>query len=238
MNRLWPVPSAPVLVRRILGNRRVLAAAAGGILSGGEQATLYRRVRGKQADAPWTRADLALLDEAEFVIGGPPRTFGHVVVDEAQDHSAMELRLLARRTPDRSMTILGDLAQATGSGAQIRWAEALGALQAPHGRIAELELGYRVPAPVLEYANRLLPVAAPGVRPSRSVRTTGAPPRVLREATPAAVRDAVVGAVTAEREDERSVGVVAPRSDLDALGRRAACSRHRVHGWSLGRGPG
>jgi DNA helicase IV len=217
VNRLWPVPSAPVLVRRILGNRRVLAAAAEGILTAGEQAALYRRANGKLADTPWTRPDLALLDEAEFVIGGPPRTFGHVVVDEAQDHSAMELRLLARRTAERSMTILGDLAQATASGAQTGWVDALEALRAPHGRVAELELGYRVPGPVLDYANRLLPVAAPGVRPSRSVRATGASPAVLSFATPAEVRDAVVTAVTAEREVERSVGIVAPRAQLDAL---------------------
>ena len=71
------------------------------------------------------------------------------------------------------MTILGDLAQATANGAQAAWDDALAALDAPRGRVAELELGYRVPAPVLDFANRLLPVAAPGVRPSRSVRTAG-----------------------------------------------------------------
>jgi DNA helicase IV len=172
VNRMWPVPSAPALVRRVLGNRKVLAAVADGVLSEDEQGLLARRTSAKQSEAQWTRADLSLLDEAEFVIGGPPRTFGHVVVDEAQDHSAMELRVLARRTPNRSMTILGDLAQATATGAQTRWTEALAALDAPHGRVAELELGYRVPAPVLEFANRLLPYAAPGVKPSRSVRVT------------------------------------------------------------------
>ena len=122
----------------------------------------------------------------------------------------MELRLLARRSPGRSMTILGDLAQATATGAQTQWSDALDALDAPHGRIAELELGYRVPAPVLEFANRLLPVAAPGVRPSRSVRATGTPPTVIACATDDEIPEAVVAAVTAERADERSVGVVAP----------------------------
>jgi DNA helicase IV len=215
VSKLWPVPSAAVLVRRVLGNRRVLAAAAAGVLSADEQAVLYRRPHAKQADERWTRADLGLLDEAEHVINGPPRTFGHVVVDEAQDHSAMELRVLARRSPGRSMTILGDLAQATATGAQSHWAAALETLDAPHGRIAALELGYRVPAPVLDFANRLLPSAAPGVRPSRSVRSAGAAPSVIACATADEIRKEVVGAITVEREHERSVGIVAPGAHLD-----------------------
>jgi DNA helicase IV len=217
VQRLWPVPSAPVLVRRLLGNRRALAAAAAGLLDPGEQTLLHRKAAAKQAEERWTRADLALLDEAESVVGGPPRTFGHVVVDEAQDHSAMELRMLGRRSPSRSMTILGDLAQATGTGAQSRWDDALGSLGAADGRVAELELGYRVPAPVLELANRLLPFAAPGVRPSRSVRATGAPPSVERCATPEEMPAAVIVAVSGARRHERSVGVVAPDAHLDAI---------------------
>jgi DNA helicase IV len=218
VNKLWPVPSAAVLVRRILGNRRFLAAAADGVFEPDEQELLFRRAGGKQSDEQWTRADLALLDEAEFVVGGPPRTFGHVVVDEAQDHSAMELRLLGRRSPGRSMTILGDLAQATATGAQTRWTDALASLDAPHGRVAELELGYRVPAPVLELANRLLPYAAPDVLPSRSVRATGASPTIVPCANASELPAAVAVAVAAEREEERSVGVVAPEGLLDAIG--------------------
>jgi DNA helicase IV len=220
--KLWPVPSAPVLVRRLLGNRRVLADAADGVLDPDEQASLFRRPAGKVSDERWTRADLALLDEAEFVVGGPPRTFGHVVVDEAQDHSAMELRLLGRRSPNRSMTILGDLAQATATGAQTRWTDALEALGAgaesvAAGRIAELELGYRVPAPVLELANRLLPSAAPEVRPSRSVRTTGTAPEMVSCTTTDEIPAAVVATAGAARADDRSVGVIAPEPLLDPI---------------------
>jgi DNA helicase IV len=210
VQRLWPVPSPAVLVRRLLGNRAALARAADGVLTAEEQALLARRASRTHADEAWTRADLSLLDEVDFVVNGPPRTYGHVVVDEAQDHSAMELRALGRRTPDRSMTILGDLAQATANGAQAAWADALAVLEAPRARVAELELGYRVPAPVLDFANRLLPVAAPGVRPSRSVRTAGDPPDVVACADGDDVAGAVVAAVTAAREQERSVGIVAP----------------------------
>jgi DNA helicase IV len=129
----------------------------------------------------------------------------------------MELRALGRRTPERSMTILGDLAQATANGAQAAWDDALAVLDAPKGRVAELELGYRVPAPVLELANRLLPVAAPGVRPSRSVRTAGDPPTVVACADLDEASGAVVDAVTAARADERSVGVVVPAATIDTI---------------------
>jgi DNA helicase IV len=165
----------------------------------------------------WTAADQFLVDEANSLLNGPPFTFGHVVVDEAQDHSAMELRALGRRTPERSMTILGDLAQATANGAQAAWSDALDALDAPRGRVAELELGYRVPAPVLDFANRLLPVAAPGVRPSRSVRTAGDAPTVVPCADGDEIADAVITAVTAARDQERSVGIVAPTTTFDAV---------------------
>ena len=217
VDRLWPVPSAPALVRRLLGDRRALAAAAEGVLDEQEQATLHRKPSRKLSDEQWTLADLALVDEADALITGPPRGFGHVVVDEAQDHTAMDLRALARRVPSRSMTILGDLAQASGVGGQSSWSDALGVLDAPHGRIAELELGYRVPAPVLEFANRLLPEAAPGVRPSRSVRVGGAPPRIVRCWSTDDLGAATAAAVAVERAEERSVGVVAPDALLDAI---------------------
>ena len=217
VDRLWPVPSAPALVRKLIGDRRALAAAADGVLDEQEQATLHRKPTRKLADEQWTLADLALVDEADALIAGAPRGFGHVVVDEAQDHTAMELRALARRVPSRSMTILGDLAQASGVGGQSSWAEALSALDASHGRIAELELGYRVPAPVLEFANRLLPEAAPGVRPSRSVRVGGEPPKIVRCSATGDLAGATATAVGAERAEERSVGVVAPESMLDAI---------------------
>lgn len=217
VNRLWPVPSAPVLVRRILGNRRLLERSSVGVLTDEERAQLFRKPSRKVSEELWTRADLGLLDEADWVVGGPSRTFGHVVVDEAQDHSAMELRLLARRSAERSMTLLGDLAQATAIGAQTSWPDALDALDAPHGRVAELELGYRVPAPVLEFANRLLPVAAPGVRPSRSVRETGAAPHVLTCASPDEFAEVTAVEVAAQRADDRSVGIVAPEPRLDSI---------------------
>jgi DNA helicase IV len=93
----------------------------------------------------------------------------------------MELRLIGRRTIRGSMTILGDLAQATGIGAATDWPSAsahLGVSGTP--KLVELTVGYRVPAAVLDFANRLLSVAAPGVTPARSVREEGDPPSIVR----------------------------------------------------------
>src|SRR5262249_51380730 len=145
---------------------RLLSDAATGVLDDDEQRLLFRRAGKKIADERWTAADLAVLDEVESLVNGPAPTYGHVVVDEAQDLSAMELRILARRAVGRSMTVLGDLAQATAPGAQRRWEDAVDHLGRDDARLEELALGYRVPAAVLDYANRLLPEVAPHVQPS------------------------------------------------------------------------
>ena len=78
----------------------------------------------------WTVADQFIVDEANSVLNGTPFTFGHVVVDEAQDHSAVSLRVIGRRSPQGSMTILGDLAQSTTPAGQQDWTEALGHIRA------------------------------------------------------------------------------------------------------------
>ncbi|MGH9085337.1 MAG: HelD family protein, partial [Acidimicrobiales bacterium] len=196
VGRIWPSLSAPVLVKRLLTGRKALSDAASGILDPAEQEAVRRPGARRLDDEPWSLAELVLVDEAETILNGVARTYGHVVVDEAQDLSAMELRAVARRCPSRSMTILGDLAQATAPAAVAGWPEAVAHLGSPAtARIEELEVGYRVPKPILDVASRLLPAAAPGVRPSRSVRLDGSPPAVVRArgglgpAVAAAVRD-------------------------------------------------
>ena len=71
----------------------------------------------------WSVDDLALLDEAAFLTGGRTRTYGHIVVDEAQDLTPMQFRMIARRAPSGSITVLGDLAQATGPWTYADWDE-------------------------------------------------------------------------------------------------------------------
>ena len=211
ITRIWPGLSAPVLVKRVLTNRKALAMAAEGLLDPPEQGRLLRRAGARKLDEePWSLAELVLIDEAEAVLNGPPRSYGHVVVDEAQDHSAMELRAIARRCPSRSMTVLGDLAQATSPAAQSSWPEAIVHLGSPvTATVEELVLGYRVPAPILEVANRLLPEVAPGVAPARSVRLDGEPPAFVGT-TRAELGRATAVAVAGLAGHWGSVGVVAP----------------------------
>ena len=181
----WRTVNPLALVRRLLTNRSALSRAAAGVLEDDEQASILRKPAKKGQRDPWTRFDLALLDEAEAFVNGNVTRFGHVVVDEAQDRTPMELRLIGRRTIRGSMTILGDLAQATGVAAATDWQTASTHLGVPGSpKLVELTVGYRVPAAVLDFANRLLSVAAPGVTPARSVRQEGDPPSIVRCSSP------------------------------------------------------
>jgi DNA helicase IV len=107
------------------------------------------------------------------------RSFGHIVVDEVQDLSPMQLRMLARRSLSGSMTVVGDIAQATGPWAPQSWDEVtrhLSPQRAP--RLVELTVSYRTPAEVVALATRVLEVAAPEIAPPRPVRQSGFRPRV------------------------------------------------------------
>jgi DNA helicase IV len=218
VGRIWPSLSAPVLVKRVLTNKRALAAAAASVLDADEQARILRKAGARRIDdEPWTLAELVLVDEAEALLNGVGRTYGHAVVDEAQDLSAMELRAIARRCPSRSMTVLGDLAQATEPAAQTSWEDAVVHLGSPAtASIEELELGYRVPRPILDVANRLLPDVAPGVRAARSVRVDGDAPTVVA-ASRDALADATAIAVAELAERWGSVGVIVPPARTDAV---------------------
>jgi DNA helicase IV len=199
VDRLWP-PLTPVkLVTAVLHDRARLAAAADGVLSSEEQDALTGGRPGR-----WSRADLPLLDEAADLLERVPG-FAHVVVDEAQDLSAMQLRAIGRRCLTGSATVLGDLAQGTTPGAPGQWSEVLRHLGKPSGRLDVLTTGYRVPREVLQLANRLLPRIAPGVAAAQSLRSVPGSLEVRR------VPELVAPAVEAvrRRTSAGSVAVVA-----------------------------
>ncbi|MFZ4720018.1 MAG: HelD family protein [Ilumatobacteraceae bacterium] len=185
----------------------------------------------------WTVADQFLVDEANSLLVGTPFTYGHVVVDEAQDHSAVALRCIGRRSPSASMTILGDLAQSTTPAGQRDWDDALRLLRLgdTDAHVAHLTIGYRVPAPILDVANRLLPFTGVRAEASRSVRAEGDAP-ALRVVQPEALADAVADEFLAVRHRHHNSGVVAPEhlfpAISEALAARGLQAVDRVH--SLG----
>lgn len=102
--------------------------------------------------------------------------FGHVIVDEAQELSPMAWRLLMRRCPSRSMTIVGDVAQTGALSGTPSWAEALAPYVEQRWRLTELTVSYRTPAEIMAVAADVLAEIDPALRPPRSVRESGVPP--------------------------------------------------------------
>jgi DNA helicase IV len=173
VDQVWPVVKAETLVSQLLGNRTRLAEAADGVLDAQEQKLLARRAGG------WSRADLPLLDLARSLVKEPPRRYGHVIVDEAQDLTPMELAMVGRRMAG-AFTLLGDVAQATGPVPYRSWTEL--AAHLPGGEeaaIEELEHAYRVPREIMDVSLPLLAAIAPDVQPPRAYRSGAAPPRMV-----------------------------------------------------------
>jgi UvrD-like helicase family protein len=173
----WPPVSPDRLVRSLLTTPAALAEAAEGILEPAEQRLLRRRGAG------WSDGDVPLLDEARALLDAPPRTYGHVIVDEAQDLTPMQLRMIARRAREGSLTILGDVAQGTGAVSYTSWDDVLPHL--PNGEdaaVEELRHAYRVPREIMDVALPLLETIAPDVAPPISYRTGAEPPAVRQVA--------------------------------------------------------
>ena len=171
----WPLVAPDRLVRTLFTSRAALADAAEGILTADERRLLSRRGAG------WSEADVPLLDEARALLAAPPHRYGHVIVDEAQDLSPMQLRMIARRAPDGAITVLGDVAQGTGTVPYTSWAEVMPYLpRGDEAAVEELRHAYRVPREIMELALPLLDTIAPDVAPPIAYRTGAGAPRVLR----------------------------------------------------------
>jgi len=196
LDQVWPAARPEEVVATLL---RDPSTAAGGILTEPEQAAIARRT------TRWSTADLVLIDEVAGLIDHP-ESYGHIIVDEAQDLSPMECRALARRSVHGSLTVLGDLAQGTTPWAATSWSEQLTHLGKPKAPVVALTAGFRVPGAVLALANRLLATLDVDVPPTRAVRGDGSL-RVrhtddLEAATAEAVREAL--------RHEGSIGVIGP----------------------------
>jgi DNA helicase IV len=173
VERIWPALTPQSFLQELLGSRERLTAAAGDEFRAGDVTRLYRQAAERISDERWSDSDVALLDEAELLIRGSSGfgAYGHIVVDEAQDLSPMQLRSIKRRSTTGSMTLVGDLAQATNPWAPDTWDSIADQLRkdAPVEQHT-LELGYRVPRQIYELAAQLLPYAAPNITPPRAIR--------------------------------------------------------------------
>jgi DNA helicase IV len=203
-------------VARLLSDEEFLARCADGILYADEQQALrWDDPPVTPARARWSRSDAFLIDEAAAHVSRPP-SYGHVVVDEAQDLSAMQCRALGRRCETGSATVLGDVAQATAPDAVASWPDTLRYLGKPDAELVALTRGYRVPQEVLDLANRLLPWLASGVDAAESIRHA---PNSLQLKKTASVPVAVTDTVRQRLAHEGSIGVIASAADLAAVAR-------------------
>ena len=218
VNKIWPRLEPTTVLRKLYRNARSLALAANGVLTPEEQKLLARKQSTKSSSETWTDSDVPLLDELSFIISGKPKdSYTHIVVDEAQDLSALQLRMLSRRSRNGSMTVLGDLAQATSAVAQRSWEEAARSLGVEGNyEVGHLNIGYRLPSAILDFANRLLPVAAPTVKPSESVRQVGEAPEIVRVAASARVTH-MVETAKENLSAWSSIALVAPPSLMDQV---------------------
>jgi DNA helicase IV len=223
LERMWPVLTPAQLLHDLFGSKALIRSAARKRLTDREVDLLHRPRVDHPDQVIWTDSDVALLDEARELLGPRPgkrdtdavRTYGHIVVDEAQDLSPMDLRVLSRRSLSGSMTVVGDIAQSTGAWAHTSWDEILEHLPDRRPpRTVELTVGYRIPAPLVTLAARVLREAAPQLKPPISVRQDGSPPRIVRVAT---ITDGLIDVVRDElaEVEQGNVALVCPASLVD-----------------------
>ena len=278
LERMWPILSGAELVHDLFSFPGLIRSATKGILSRDEHEQLTRPRSSSVREVAWTPADVALIDEADALLGPPeagrprrrrrrrgasdraledaqrvveelglgsyttaaevverygggaapsedgvgePRTFGHVLVDEAQDLTAMQWRMVGRRCPSGSMTLVGDFGQSSRPGALHDWEAVRAQLPGDEpARVVTLSVNYRTPAEIMTLADRFVAAAAPDVRPARSVRSTGRPPQFLAADNSAELLTVVADATQNGKGEGGTTAVIAPRDlheDLVAL---------------------
>ena len=218
LDRIWPSLTAPRFIQELLGSRQRLTAAAGDQFTARDIDRLYRPPAANLGTEEWSDVDVALVDEADWLINGSKRGADHIVIDEAQDLSPMQLRSVARRSSNGSFTVVGDVAQSTGWWAHDSWDDVLEALtrKGTPQRLEELQYGYRVPLQVYDVAKPLLPLIAPELSPPLVIREAPQAPH-LQWAEPDDVIELAVDQAQQHAGRGRFVGVIVPDHAIDAV---------------------
>lgn len=234
LERMWPVLTPAELLNDLYGSKALLRLAGEKHFGETEYLALHRPRVHDIEEARFSEHDAAVLDDAFEVLGPVPRragkidesdeirTYGHIVIDEVQDLTPMQLRMVARRSLNGSMTVVGDIAQATGALAPRSWDDVLAHLpDRKPARVVGLSVGYRIPGSIMELADRVMAEAAPGLRAPRSVREGGTPPDFVRT-THGELAESVVDATRRLVADlpGGNVAVVCPDGLVDVLSAR------------------
>ena len=230
LERMWPLLTPAELLHDLFGSSALLRLAAGDVLDEAEIASLHRPRSADVGDVRWTANDVALLDDAREALGPRPgrggrvaesdeiRTYGHIVVDEVQDLTPMQLRMATRRSLNGSLTVVGDLAQATGALAPEGWDDVLAHLpDAKPARIVGLSVGYRIPAQIMALADLVMAAATPELRSPRAVRIGDAVPEIVRADGDLASSVAEATAKMAAELPAGSLAVVVPDDLADEI---------------------
>ncbi|MEV0030326.1 ATP-binding domain-containing protein [Nocardia sp. NPDC050793] len=145
---------------------------------------------------------------AERAAGDRTWTYGHVIVDEAQELSEMAWRMVMRRIPNRWITVVGDVAQTGDPAGASSWQQMLEPYVAQRWKRTELTVNYRTPAEIMAVAAEVLAVIDPKATTPRSVRATGNPPRAKRVG--AAELPGAVESFVAAEQGPGTTAVIAP----------------------------
>ena len=212
VRKIWPRISPEKVVRGVLSDRRMLASLLPDVPDDDLALMAVDDAAG------WSDADLALLDEARALIhGAPERAYGHIVVDEAQQLTEMQWRMLMRRCPGRSFTVVGDLAQAGPTTTVTTWEDALSPFVGDRVVHHRLTVNYRTTEEILQSTAPLLARIAPDQEMSRSLRHGDEP--VIIDVTGKETGTGVTSLLTdlAREYPEDLVGVVATPARTPAL---------------------
>ncbi len=229
LDGFWPVREIRQTLRRLLGDDGLLQQFATGL-------SCHERALVIAASQQVAASDIALLDAVAELLGSVQTSteqgefladraanrrdwaYGHVVVDEAQELSAMQWQMVRRRVPSRSITAVGDIDQTEAPHRHTSWDAAIDPVFGDRWRRSDLTICYRTPREVMVLTGPVLAKAGSRNEPPRAVRDSGFEPwtaEVTDAELVAAVRDSVEA--MAARWPGGSVGVVAPATRVTEL---------------------